>query len=268
MFSGLAAGTYTITETQPAGYTDGKDTIGTQGGTVGADTFTGIVLSGGVSGSNYNFGEHAPPVTTIKVVKTSTTTLITNPGQVVPYTFTVTNTGNTTLTGIKVTDPKCSTPVTRTGGDTNGDNKLQTTETWTYTCNHTVTQAEFVPGGSLTNTVTADSTESAPATSTLVIPITSNHPPAATDDSYSTKKNTALTVAAPGILGNDTDADFNALTAVLVTNVSKGTLVLNANGSFTYTPAKDFTGNVTFTYQAYDGTSYSNVATVTINVTR
>ena len=193
-FSGLAAGTYTITETQPAGYTDGKDTIGSQGGTVGSDTFTGIVLGAGAVGSNYNFGEHAPPVATIKVVKSSTTTLITNAGQVVPYTFTVTNTGNIALTSIKVTDPKCSTSITRTGGDTNGDNKLQTTETWTYTCNRTVTQAEFVPGGTLTNTVTADSTESAPATASLNIPITPNHAPVANADSYTTKKNTALTV--------------------------------------------------------------------------
>ena len=41
---GPAAGTYTITETQPAGYTDGKDTIGTPGGTVGNDAFSNIVL--------------------------------------------------------------------------------------------------------------------------------------------------------------------------------------------------------------------------------
>ena len=32
-FDNLPAGTYTITETQPGGYTDGKDTLGNKGGT-------------------------------------------------------------------------------------------------------------------------------------------------------------------------------------------------------------------------------------------
>jgi len=59
-FTGLrqsnAAG-YTITETQPSGYTDGADTIGTPGGTAGNDVFSAIVLASGVSGTNNNFGE-------------------------------------------------------------------------------------------------------------------------------------------------------------------------------------------------------------------
>ena len=94
-------------------------------------------------------------------------------GQVVPYTFTVTNTGNVTLTGITVSDPKCAGAPTLSSGDTNADSKLQRTETWVYGCSHTVTQAEVDAGGNLSNTVTADSTESAPATSTLNIPVAS-----------------------------------------------------------------------------------------------
>ncbi len=106
------------------------------------------------------------------MVKSSTTTSITSAGQVVPYTFTLTNTGNVTLTGVTVTDPMCSAAPTRQSGDTNNDNQLQTTETWIYTCNHTVTQAEVDTGGSLTNTVTADSVESVQDTDTLNIPVT------------------------------------------------------------------------------------------------
>ena len=56
-FANLRPGTYAITETQPAGYSDGKDTIGTQGGVVGNDQFTGVVLLAGQSGLNNNFGE-------------------------------------------------------------------------------------------------------------------------------------------------------------------------------------------------------------------
>jgi hypothetical protein len=40
-----------------------------------------------------------------------------------------------------------------------------------------------------------------------------NQPPVATDDAYSTDEETLLSVAAPGVLGNDTDADSDPLTA-------------------------------------------------------
>ena len=56
-FDNLPAGTYTITETQPGDYTDGKDTLGNKGGTATNDKFSGIVLAAGASGTGYNFGE-------------------------------------------------------------------------------------------------------------------------------------------------------------------------------------------------------------------
>ena len=84
---------------------------------------------------------------------------------------------------------------------------------------------------------------------------------------YTTAEDTALTVPAPGVLANDTDADGNALTAALVTGPAHGTLTLNANGSFTYTPAANYNGADSFTYRANDGTANSNTATVTLNVT-
>ena len=75
---------------------------------------------------------------------------------------TVTNTGNVTLTGITVSDPNCTSAISGPTGDTNGDGQLQVTETWVYTCSHTVTQAEIDTNGGgdgdLDNTVTADST--------------------------------------------------------------------------------------------------------------
>ncbi len=49
-FDNLPAGTYTITETQPAGYTDGKDTLGNKGGTAANDKFSGIKLAAGAVG--------------------------------------------------------------------------------------------------------------------------------------------------------------------------------------------------------------------------
>ncbi|MCC5758112.1 hypothetical protein, partial [Klebsiella pneumoniae] len=107
----------------------------------------------------------------IEVVKSSTTTEITEAGQVVPYTFVVTNTGNMTLTNITVSDPNCDVSPLFVSGDNNHDSMLQVTETWSYSCNHTVTQDEIDAGGNLLNTVTADSDESGPDTDDLSIPI-------------------------------------------------------------------------------------------------
>src|SRR5256712_77559 len=89
--------------------------------------------------------------------------------------------------------------------------------------------------------------------------------PVAANESYSTNEDTALTVAAPGVLGNDSNSA--TLTAVLVAGPSHGTLALNANGSFSYTPAANFNDTDSFTYKANGGTADSNVATVTITVT-
>src|SRR5205814_2023238 len=59
-FQGLKPGTYAITETQPANYFDGKDTIGSQGRVTADDNYSGIALASGVDGINNNFGELAP----------------------------------------------------------------------------------------------------------------------------------------------------------------------------------------------------------------
>lgn len=90
--------------------------------------------------------------------------------------------------------------------------------------------------------------------------------PVAVGDTFSTNEDTALVVAAPGVLGNDTDGDGSPLTAILVTGAAHGTVVLNANGSFLYTPVANFSGSDSFTYRASDGSSLSAPATVNITV--
>jgi VCBS repeat-containing protein len=108
--------------------------------------------------------------------------------------------------------------------------------------------------------------ESSPATVTITIsPV--NDAPTAANNAYSTAEDTALTVATPGVLANDSDPDSNQLSAVLGSGPSHGTLTLNANGSFTYTPAANFNGSDSFTYRASDGTLTSNLAAVTLTVT-
>ncbi|MFV1983402.1 MAG: Calx-beta domain-containing protein [Thiohalomonadales bacterium] len=96
-----------------------------------------------------------------------------------------------------------------------------------------------------------------------------NKIPVAAADSYTVAKNILLTVNAPGVLGNDTDADSDKLTAVLDQDtVQTGdTLTLNADGSFSYQPEPGYIGPVSFTYFANDGTINSLIAApVTIEV--
>ena len=88
-------------------------------------------------------------------------------------------------------------------------------------------------------------------------------PPVAVADSYSTSRNTALTVPAPGVLGNDT---VNSASISANTNPTQGTLVLNANGGFTYTPHNGYTGADSFTY-TLTNSGGSSTATVSLSVT-
>src|SRR5207247_1490797 len=77
---------------------------------------------------------------------------------------------------------------------------------------------------------------------------------------------TALTVTEPGWRGTDTVADSSLLESIRVLCRSHGALTLNANGSFTYTPAANFNGSDSFTYKANDGQADSNVATVALTI--
>jgi subtilisin family serine protease len=93
-----------------------------------------------------------------------------------------------------------------------------------------------------------------------------NTVPVAQDDDYSVDMNGTLSVPPDGVLTNDSDGDEDPLDASLVTGVANGSLTLNSDGSFDYTPNTDFVGTDSFTYVANDGTDDSNVATVTITV--
>ena len=83
---------------------------------------------------------------------------------------------------------------------------------------------------------------------------TVNDPPVAVNNnSDSTNEGTVLTVAAAGVLTNDTDADPGIIRSppLLVTGPRQRQAgVLNANGSFTYTPAANYNGADSFTYRA------------------
>jgi VCBS repeat-containing protein len=87
-------------------------------------------------------------------------------------------------------------------------------------------------------------------------------------DSYTIKAGGVLTeTAAAGVLANDTDNNSMALSAALGTGPSHGTLSLNADGSFTYTPTAGFAGTDSFTYVPNDALTNGAATTVTIKVT-
>jgi hypothetical protein len=93
-----------------------------------------------------------------------------------------------------------------------------------------------------------------------------NDVPIATNDSYETNNGSALSVVAPGVLGNDVDPEGNPLAAILVTGPLFGTLTFNPDGSFEYIPVANFTGTDSFSYKVTDGSADSNVAMVAITV--
>jgi protein-disulfide isomerase len=91
--------------------------------------------------------------------------------------------------------------------------------------------------------------------------------PVALGDTYETSFEAELNVGAQeGVLANDSDPDGDSLTAVIVAQPSDGTIQLNSDGSFIYTPNDEFSGTDSFTYTATDGTLTSETATVTIVV--
>ena len=94
-----------------------------------------------------------------------------------------------------------------------------------------------------------------------------NDAPVATDDIYAVNEGGTLNVAAPGVLGNDTDAENDSLTAVLVTGpANAASFALNLDGSFIYVHDGSETTSDSFTYRANDGMADSNVATVIISI--
>jgi lysophospholipase L1-like esterase len=104
-------------------------------------------------------------------------------------------------------------------------------------------------------------------TATVTVEVTpENDAPEAVDDSYSLAKNTELTFDATS---NDSDIDGDTLTIddYDSASVGGGSVSLNGDGSLTYIPMADFTGNDSFTYSISDGQGGIDTATVNLTVT-
>jgi large repetitive protein len=257
-FESLAPGNYTIRQTQPLFTIDGIDTAGSLGGTVSNNQIVISSLAQGATGTNYNFGELGRAAATISLRDFFSSTsrnyahaAFDSAGNALWHTTNGSAWNGHTATTFALVNNKS---VIRTQS-TNGGAQLMAKSQSTSKLPVRQSGANggnvlyYVPGG--------------PGTT----PATNNATPVSVADSYSTPVNTALTVtAANGVLKNDTDAENNSLTAFVVTPPANGTLSLNGNGGFTFTPTTGFTGTTSFTYRASDGNSDSEATTVTISV--
>ncbi|MGE2832750.1 Ig-like domain-containing protein [Mycobacterium sp. SMC-4] len=173
----------------------------------------------------------------------------------------VTTNEDTPVTGNVLTNDRDAdgNPLTATlvEGPANGTLTFNADGTFTYTpdadSNGTDTFTYIVNDGTTTSSVAT--------VSISVNPV--NDAPVAGNDNFTTDEDTPLT---GNVLTNDRDADGNPLTATLVTGPAHGTLTLNADGTFTYTPTADYNGTDSFTYTAGDGTAASTTATVIVTV--
>jgi subtilisin-like proprotein convertase family protein len=159
-------------------------------------------------------------------------------------------------------------PVLTNDTDVNGDALSVTALTQpasgsvVLNANGTVT---YTPLSSFVGTVsfTYKASDGLSQSNTATVTIKVNGAPVASNDTATTNRGTPVTIA---VLANDTDPNGDPLTVASLTQPASGSVVLNANGTLTYTPPSGFTGTTTFTYQASDGVSPSNTASVTVQV--
>ncbi|MBP7948194.1 MAG: tandem-95 repeat protein [Verrucomicrobiales bacterium] len=160
------------------------------------------------------------------------------------------DTGTAPVTAVKDTDPA------------HGSLTFNADGTFTYT-----PQSNYNGSDAFTYHAHDSTGDSAPATVNITITAVNDAPVAVNDGPYAGTEDTTLNVtAAQGLLANDSDVENSPLTASLVTQSTSGTATVQADGSFSFAPAANFSGTTTFTYRVSDGTLFSNDATVTINL--
>ncbi|RYD98540.1 MAG: DUF11 domain-containing protein [Sphingobacteriales bacterium] len=221
-------------------------------------------------------------ISSFTVAKTSGTALITGAGQIVPYTITVTNTGNTAINNIVVNDPML-TNITLISGDTNGNGILERSENaWVFSGSYIVKQSDLDNNGNVTpangrlrNTVSVsgkgpNGTALTPVTSVFEIPVST------TAGSFSVEKNsttTAITRAGQVVpytitianTGKAAVSDIQVIDPLLGTITNAGNLfsgdIAPKNNKLDVNETWTYTGNYTVTQADIDnnGNDASNL---------
>ncbi|QOC23909.1 DUF11 domain-containing protein [Wenzhouxiangella sp. AB-CW3] len=153
-FDNLPPGTYELIQTQPSGWLDGPDNIGSEGGNnPEANRFTDIPLGADIDGTEYNFGEYLEQdniESDLSIDKVASTAGPVGVDEVIEYTITATNTGNFLLTNVQVLDDLISldcSPATPTSLVQGGQ--------IVCTGSYQVTQEDVDAGEPIFNTATA-----------------------------------------------------------------------------------------------------------------
>jgi uncharacterized repeat protein (TIGR01451 family) len=142
--------------------------------------------------------------------------------------------------------------------DPNNDGQAEPGDTITYDVNVNNTGAVDATGVTFTDTIDPNTT---------LVPGSLRVSPLAFADSYNSTTNTPLNIGAPGVLANDTGTPLPTAQPIAAGATAQGgTVTLNADGSFIYTPPAAFNGTDSFTYTATNGLSPDDTTTVTINV--
>ncbi|MHA6478870.1 retention module-containing protein [Stutzerimonas sp. KH-1] len=169
---------------------------------------------------------------------------------------------NGTLTSTDVDNADNSFSATSLVG-TNGTLTLAANGQWTFVANSAFNELNV--GEQVQETFTVTSIDGTEQDVTVTITGT-NDAPIAVSDSLSATENTPVTYAASQLLANDSDVDNANLTIASVTSGTGGTVVLNADGSVTFTPDANFNGVASFSYTVSDGVQSSAAVSVTVNV--
>uniref|UniRef100_UPI0031CE1669 Ig-like domain-containing protein n=1 Tax=Chitinophaga sp. TaxID=1869181 RepID=UPI0031CE1669 len=243
--------------------TNGSFTYTPATGYVGNDNFT-VVISDGQTSTTVTVYITVTQVVThpgITLVKTAV-----RDGNVITYTFTITNTGDVALTNVILADPMINLNASISA-------TLQPGEVVTQTATYTLTQTDK-ENESVTNTatvsgvspdlVTVSDISGTTAGNDTPTTITVPGVPKAKNDEYDTRVNTRISF---NPVDNDNLGTSTLQTLSIVTQVQHGTLSFDVNGNCEYLPDQGYVGDDTFTYTITDADGYvSNVATVTIHI--
>ncbi|MCF6182094.1 Ig-like domain-containing protein, partial [Lutibacter sp.] len=158
-------------------------------------------------------------------------------------------------------DSNTDVAVTSVTTPTNGSVVINSEGTVTYTANE-----GFYGEDTFTYTVTVTNEDGSTTTETATVTVTVYLTPFAIDDEVVTDANIPIDI---NILDNDYDEDgtINPESVVITEEPFNGTVVVNADGTVTYTPNLDYIGDDTFVYQVCDNDGLCDTATVTIIVT-
>ena len=302
-FDELPAGTYQVQERQPTALLDGLDSTAVAGAVVSNDLVTNIELSGGQSAGGNDFGELGLRAQYISIIwffasSHASTRMLTNAiadaealaghlelaAAIREGNVNYGNDDNTSPVAVDdafdvdedaVLSVSAASGVLANDSDADGDSlaaqlvaiashgtvSLSADGSFSYT-----PDADFFGSDSFSYRVTDGNATSGVATVTLVVdPV--DDTPVANDDAYQTNQDTALErTGTTGVLANDVDADGDTLTVQIVSTSANGTLAMEADGGFVYTPAAGFAGTDSFVYQVSDGTTLPVNATVVITV--